>query len=308
MKKILVAGSLNLDIVLHVAHIPAPGETILSRRREFHEGGKGGNQAVAAARLGAHIAMLGCVGQDEAGNMLISSLKNAGVDVSHIRRTPDAETGCAYIYVSDEGQNNIVVFPGANYFVDTEIIDQNLALIKGASYCVVQMEIPVKTLEHLCKVCAGLGVQVILNPAPAQPIDPEVLSMVDFIIPNETELQIMTGVSGDYEEQARELLRMGVKHVIVTLGEKGCLLADDKGTAYFPARKVCAVDTTAAGDAFIGGFTQGLAEGMSIEESIHFATQVAAFSTTRKGAQPSLGTKNEVEAFFEAGLAQGALK
>jgi ribokinase len=133
--------------------------------------------------------------------------------------------------------------------------------------------------------------------------DPAVLSLVDFIIPNETELQIMTGVSGNYEDQVGGLLRMGVKHVIVTLGDKGCLLADEKGTAYFSARKVHAVDTTAAGDAFIGGFTQGLAEGMTIDESIRFATQVAAFSTTRKGAQPSLGTKSEVETFFEAGLA-----
>lgn len=298
MKKIVVVGSLNRDTVLQVPRIPAPGETILCDQREYHNGGKGGNQAAAIARLGGNVSMIGCVGCDDAGHALLSSLAGAGVDTAKIERNPQADTGCAYICVGADGQNSIVVYPGANSQVRPEMLDQCREMLAEASYCVVQMEIPSITVEYLCKLCVGLGVKVLLNPAPARALDPKVFPLLEYIVPNETELQILAGEEGTYEMLAQKIFHMGAKHVIVTLGEMGCMLVDSDGTAYFPAQKVASVDTTAAGDAFVGGFMLGISEGMHISDSIRFATKAAAFSTTRKGAQPSLGTRDEIDAFF----------
>ncbi len=299
MGKIVVVGSLNRDIVMQVPHIPEPGETILCSSIDYFNGGKGANQATAIARLGGTVSMIGCVGADDAGDALIKSLSEAGVDTASIEQSPTVGTGSAYISVSEEGQNSIIVYPGANSLVSPKTLSKFHSVLTGASYCVVQMEVPVATVEAVCRICNALGVKVLLNPAPAQTIDSSIFPLIEYIVPNETELQILVNEQGSYEELAQKLYKKGVKHVIVTLGEEGCMLVDKNGVSSFPAVKVKCVDTTAAGDAFIGGFIVGISEGLPISLSIEFANKAAGFAITRKGAQASLGSRAELDAFFK---------
>lgn len=298
MCKIVVVGSLNRDIVMQVPHIPKPGETILCSSIDYFNGGKGANQATAIARLGGTVSMIGCVGTDDAGEALIKSLCEAGVDTAGIEQSSAAGTGSAYISVSADGQNSIIVYPGANSLVSPEMLNRFQSILAGASYCVVQMEIPIASVEAVCRICNLLGVKVLLNPAPAQIIDSAIFPLIEFIVPNETELQILVNEQGTHTELAQKLYKKGVKHVIVTLGEDGCLLVNHNGVSSFPAQKVKCIDTTAAGDAFIGGFIVGISQGLNIYQSVDYANKAAGFAITRRGAQVSLGTKAELDSFF----------
>lgn len=299
--KITVVGSLNMDLVSHVHHLPKAGETISSHDFRLIPGGKGANQAVAAARLGAHVSMIGMVGEDEYGSKLLNSLTEAHVHVEGIKRS--GTTGMAFINVSGDGENNIVLVPGANAQMSVEHIEENLTILEESDVVLLQLEIPLPVVEYTVKKVSGLGKLVILNPAPApaQALSPELLQHAHTLTPNETELASLSGMPtatlSEAETAAKKLLASGPKRVIVTLGEKGALLVTAEGATHVPACRVEPVDTTAAGDSFTAAFAVGIAKGMAEEEAAAFASKVAAIVVTRRGAQPSLPTLAEVEAY-----------
>lgn len=297
--KIAVVGSINMDLVTHVHHLPKAGETIASHRFELIPGGKGANQAVAAARLGGHVSMIGMVGDDENGQIMLGGLTDSHVHIEGIKR--QGTTGMAFINVSDDGENNIVLVPGANALVSTEHIADHLSILKDSDIVLLQLEIPLPVVEYTVKEAARLGKLVILNPAPARELSSELLAHVHTLTPNETELAILTGMPVDTIEEvqaaAKKLLSGGPQRVIVTLGEKGALLVTASETTHVPAFRVEPVDTTAAGDSFTAAFAVGLTQGMTETEAATFASKVAAIVVTRNGAQPSLPTFDEVQAF-----------
>ncbi|MGL4628205.1 ribokinase [Cetobacterium sp.] len=297
MKKIVVVGSINMDLVTICERAPRGGETLLGKKFMQIPGGKGANQAVAIGKMNSSVAMLGKIGKEGMGDILLNSMKNDGVDVSNIEYCDEA-TGIAKIIVEENGQNRIIVVPGANYSVDNDYIDRHIETIKNCDIVVAQLEIPVETVKYSLKLAKELGKTTILNPAPARELDSEIISNSDYIIPNETELEILSGISvtdeASVEKAAHILLDKGVKGLIVTLGSKGCMFISKDIKKSFPAYKVKAVDTTAAGDSFIGGFVNGLAAGLTFEEAIDRGTRVAAISVTRIGAQTSIPTLEEV--------------
>lgn len=297
MKKIVVIGSLNIDLVLSVEEFPKPGETINSLNYKEVPGGKGANQAAAASKLDAKVAMIGKVGADEHGEILLNTLDKYGVDTKHIKK--EGTTGKAFIHVNSEGENNIVLVPGANHKMTKEDIDTNLGLIQESDLLILQMEIPIPVVEYALKIGKKLNKKIILNPAPAQKIDRNLLKNVHTLIPNESELEILTGLPVESKEQieeaAKSLIALGVNQVIVTLGSKGSLLVDKNTTQYVPALKVDAVDTTAAGDSFVGAYSSKLIEGYTAYDAAVFATKVAAITVTREGAQSSLPTIEDIK-------------
>jgi ribokinase len=301
MNKILVIGSLNLDMVCNVEHIPAVGETVLARDITMVPGGKGANQACAAGRLGAQVALLGAVGRDEQAEVQVRNLAAAGVDVSRLIRREKQRTGSAFVAVNPEGDNSIVVMAGANATLQPADIDRNLDLLRECSVVLLQLEIPLETVLYAAQKAKELGKTVILDPAPAPASFPaELYCCVDVIKPNETELSILSGVVHAEEhlhEAARVLREMGAKNVLVTLGAKGAYLCPETGEeALIPAQKVRAVDTTAAGDAFTAAFACRIAMGDGLLAAASFANQVSAIVVTRPGAQSSIPTLKEVEA------------
>lgn len=297
MKKIVVVGSINMDLVTICERAPRGGETLLGKKFMQIPGGKGANQAVAMGKMKSPVSMLGKIGKEGMGNILLDSMKKDGVDVSNIEYCDEA-TGIAKIIVEDNGQNRIIVVPGANYEVDNSYIDRHLDTIKNCDILVTQLEIPMETVKYSLKKAKEFGKITILNPAPANKLDGEIISNSDYIIPNETELEILSGIPVTDEESvinaANILLDKGVKGLIVTLGSKGCMFISKTEKKSFPAYKVKAIDTTAAGDSFIGGFVNGLASGLTFEEAIDRGTKVAAISVTRIGAQTSIPTLEEV--------------
>ena len=297
MKKgILVIGSLNMDLSIDLAKMPVTGETILGRGIAYKAGGKGANQACAAGKLGGRVRMLGCVGQDEFGQKLVKSLSESGVETDYIKESRDLPTGTAVIYVDDNGDNSIVVIPGANMACDIEYLKEQDEQFHWCDYVVLQMEIPYEAVWYSVKRAKELGKMVILNPAPApDEIPEEILSLVDYLTPNETEIIALNGKSkDDIREGAEKLLSRGVSNVIATLGDRGALLVNRYGETFYPARKVVSVDTTAAGDCFNGAMVAALAEGQSEEEAILFANIASSIAVTRKGAQESLPIREEV--------------
>ncbi|MFQ9352995.1 MAG: ribokinase [Hungatella sp.] len=297
MKKgILVIGSLNMDLSIDLAKMPVTGETILGRGIAYKAGGKGANQACAAGRLGGRVRMLGCVGQDEFGQKLVKSLSESGVETDYIKESRDLPTGTAVIYVDDNGDNSIVVIPGANMACDIEYLKAQDEQFHWCDYVVLQMEIPYEAVWYSVKRAKELGKTVILNPAPApDKIPEEILSLVDYLTPNETEIIALNGKSkDDIREGAEKLLSRGVSNVIATLGDRGALLVNRYGETFYPARKVVSVDTTAAGDCFNGAMVAALAEGQSEAEAILFANMASSIAVTRKGAQESLPIREEV--------------
>ncbi|MEJ8543787.1 ribokinase [Brevibacillus borstelensis] len=294
---IVVVGSLNMDLVSHVPHLPKAGETIASTSFQTIPGGKGANQAVAAARLGAAVHMIGRVGSDTYGDMLLGSLADSRVHMEGIVR--EGTTGMALINVSASGENNIVLVPGANGMMGTEDIDRHRRLLEACDILLVQLEIPLEVVEYAVKKVHELGKTAVLNPAPARSLSPSFLRHVDTITPNETELELLAGMPvetlSQMEAAARALLGQGPKRVVVTMGEKGALIVNAEGAKHVPSLKVQAVDTTAAGDSFTAAFAVGMAKGMTDEEAAKFASRVAAIVVTRHGAQPSLPTLAEVE-------------
>lgn len=297
MKKgILVIGSLNMDLSIDLAKMPVTGETILGRGIAYKAGGKGANQACAAGKLGGRVRMLGCVGQDEFGQKLVKSLSESGVETDYIKESRDLPTGTAVIYVDDNGDNSIVVIPGANMACDMEYLKEQDEQFHWCDYVVLQMEIPYEAVWYSVKRAKELGKTVILNPAPApDEIPEEILSLVDYLTPNETEIIALNGKSkDDIREGAEKLLSRGVSNVIATLGDRGALLVNRYGETFYPARKVVSVDTTAAGDCFNGAMVAALAEGQSEAEAILFANIASSIAVTRKGAQESLPIREEV--------------
>lgn len=299
-KQALVIGSLNVDLVMTVDSLPREGETIQGHSLTYIPGGKGANQACAAGKLGGAVKMLGCIGEDEFGAMQKSGLALAGVDVSALKISTGQKTGIASIYVDSHGKNNIVIIAGANGECDVTYLRENDQAFRECSCVILQMEIPWESICYAVDRAAELGKTVIFNPAPAERQLPEdFLKKIDYITPNETELMRLCNKAGenmeDYIAGARELLAKGVKNVLVTLGDKGVLLVNDREEKIYPARTVRAVDTTAAGDCFNGAFMAAKLEGRSDAEAIVFANTASSIAVTRKGAQTSIPTREEVE-------------
>lgn len=298
MKNILVIGSINMDSVVGVDHIPKLGETILSNSIENFHGGKGANQAVAIGRLGGNVSFLGKVGNDSNGRELASALEKSNVGVKHLLFDDNSLSGSAFIYVDKHGNNCIVVNPAANGRLTPNDIDNQIEAFEGIDYCVLQHEIPMDTVKHAIDICAERNIKVILNPAPAKELSSEILKKVDFLIPNESELELITKREikslEDVEKSMNYLLEQGAKNIITTLGENGVMYRNKDELKYFEAIKVEAVDTTAAGDSFVGGLVYSLCKGEDVEASIKYATYVGALTVSRKGAQSSLPYGDEV--------------
>ncbi len=295
MPNILVIGSLNVDLVVRAPRFPTAGETIQGEDLATIPGGKGANQAVASARQGANVSMLGRVGKDNFGDFLLVNLKENKVNTNLVQRD-DASTGSAIIIVNSNGQNNIVLSPGANGKVTP--LDVNSASFLGFNLLLLQLEIPLETVLSAAKRARRHGLNIILNPAPAQTLTNELIALTDFIIPNENELSLLTNSPvndiNSAESAARILLARGAKNVIVTLGEKGALIVNKDVVKHIAPFKVKVVDTTAAGDAFIGGFANAIIENQALEEAVRHGCACGALATTKFGAQPSLPTKDEV--------------
>ena len=299
MSNILVVGSLNADLVVRAPRFPQPGETISGEDLQVIPGGKGANQAVAAARLGMHVSMLGRVGRDNFGDFLLDNLQSNHVNAQLVQRD-DASTGAATILVDGNGQNSIVLSPGANGKVS--VADVEHASFSDFSLLLLQLEIPIPTVLRAALRAREHGLRVILNPAPARPLPDDLIALADFLIPNETELSLLTGMDvtdiPSAEAAARILLERGVKTVIVTLGSKGALIVDGVTSTHVSTFRVDVVDTTAAGDAFIGGFASALLENKSLKNAVRYGCACGALATTKFGAQPSLPTEEDVEEFM----------
>ena len=300
MKNICVIGSLNMDLVVNVDKMPKPGQTIIGSNFKEVPGGKGANQAVAMARLNGNVSMIGKVGEDGFGQTLINALKNDKVDTTYIKTTKGA-TGVALITVDNNAQNSIVVSPGANFEVKEEDIDNNIEAIKNSDIVVLQLETPLNTIKYALKKSKELNKYTILNPAPALKLDDEIIKNVDLLTPNETELEIISGVNIETEEDiqkaAQIMIEKGVKELIVTLGSKGSLYINKEKSIFKKAYKVEAVDTTAAGDSYTAALAVALSKDKNIEEAMDFASKVGALSVLKVGAQCSLPTLEDVENF-----------
>ena len=299
---IAVVGSSNMDLVVKSNRIPATGETILGGDFIMAPGGKGANQAVAAAKLGAQVFFIAKLGDDIFGSQSLNNFEKEGVNTRYVLQTKDAPSGVALIMVDDEGNNVIVVAPGANNKLTPEDVKEAESDIASSGALVAQLEVPIETIEFAAGLANKSNVPFILDPAPAQELSEQLLKMVDVLTPNETEAQILTGIEVKDRDSAstaaQKLLECGVKNVILTMGASGYLTVSDEGTEFVEARKVTAVDSTAAGDAFTGSLAVGLAKGQTLSEAALFANNVAAVSVTRMGAQPSMPTVQEVEAFI----------
>jgi ribokinase len=300
---VVVIGSLNADLVVRTPRFPAPGETTTGTDFAVYPGGKGANQAVAAARLGARVAMVGRVGRDDHGRLLKSSLTAAGVDPEPVIDDEDAATGVAVITIDASGQNQIVLAPGANRRLRPDDVERRRSLIESAAVVLLQLEVPTETVEAAAEIARRAGVAVVLDPAPARQEALALLPLASFVTPNETELRLLAGAAAgpttpeDAARMARSLLEHGARCVIAKLGAAGAIAVSRDGEWVWPGHPVQAVDTTAAGDAWNGAFAVALAEGRDLQEAGAFASAAAAISVTRPGAQPSMATRNEVERF-----------
>lgn len=303
VNNLLVIGSLNMDMVIHVEAIPKVGETLMGDLHAYIPGGKGANQACAGARLGERVAMLGRVGEDSFAKTLLESLEAAGTDISPIGHVAGS-SGLAVICVSRKGENNIVVIPGANAQCTPEVIRENEALIMQSKVILLQMEIPHEAVYEAVRIAKKHGRIVVLNPAPAPDAIPEeILQKIDYLVPNETELEHLSGQrvtdNQSAQQAAQVLLEKGVGNVVATLGATGAMYCGG-GRAYLsPGLRVKAVDTTAAGDTFCAAFALGLAQEKAMEENLAFANAAAALSVTRAGAQPSIPSRQETLDFME---------
>lgn len=299
--KVVVVGSLNMDLVTRASRLPRAGETLIGQTFSTVPGGKGANQAVASARLGAEVAMIGCVGTDAYGTQLRDALQVEGIDCQAVS-TVGGSSGVALIVVDDSSQNAIVIVAGSNGELTPASLQAADAVLQAADVIICQLEVPMDTVGHALKRGRELGKTVILNPAPVSgPLPAEWYASVDYLIPNESEASALTGVTVDSLDTAKvaatQLIKAGAGKVIITLGSQGALFADGISFEHLVAPKVKAVDTTAAGDTFVGGFAAALANGKSEAEAIRFGQVAAALSVTRAGAQPSIPTLHDVQGF-----------
>lgn len=301
-QRIVVVGSSNTDLVVRCQRAPAPGETVLGGKFFTAAGGKGANQAVAAARLGAEVWFVAKVGDDAFGRQALAGLQAEGVHCDFVTVDPRHPSGVALIVVEEHGQNRIVVALGANEHLTPADVDKAAAVIAGADALLVQLETPLETVSHAVGLAARAGVLVILNPAPGSPLPEELLQQVSVITPNESEAQLLTGLKPTDQAQAREVAAClhlrGVKNVILTLGAKGAFFSDGSNCLFVPGFAVKAVDTTAAGDAFNGALAVGLVRGLALPQAVRYANAAAALAVQKLGAQPSLPRAAEVEAFL----------
>jgi ribokinase len=292
---VAVVGSLNLDLVIRVAELPGPGETVTGGDLFRNPGGKGANQAVAAARLGRRVAMIGCVGDDQAGADLLASLEGDGVDSSRVRVVDGVPSGTAFITVRGDGENQIVVSPGANARLTPGDVAAAEAALAAATVTLLQLEIPLEAVAAAARTAGG---RVVLNPAPVRPLPAELLAQVDVLVPNRVELGQLAGgpAPSTVSEAVRLAGRLAARAVVVTLGADGALVVGDGQASHVPAVPVQPVDTTAAGDAFCGGLADALAAGAGLGDAARRAVRVAAAACLRHGAQASLPTPAEVAA------------
>ncbi|MBI4673081.1 MAG: ribokinase [Chloroflexi bacterium] len=307
MPDILVVGSLNMDLIVRTPRLPAPGETILGTTFTTAPGGKGANQALAAARLGAPVKMIGRVGADDFGKTLRTNLNAVGVDTQYVTLDAEAATGIASIWVDEHGQNSIIVAPGANGRVARSDIDAAASAFRDARVVVAQLEVPLDAVHYCFQIARKNNCLVILNPAPAQPLTRKILELVEVVVPNETETTQLTGIPvQDFESAqnaANVLKQMGARRVLVTLGDKGALFLDSDAPAqHIPPFAVQAVDTTAAGDAFVGALAAALARDKDWTTSLREASAAGALAATKLGAQPSLPTRAELDEFLSRSI------
>ncbi|NLU55468.1 MAG: ribokinase [Firmicutes bacterium] len=300
--KILVVGSFMMDLVVRTPRVPKNGETIIGTSFNRFPGGKGANQAVAAARLGGAVTMAGKVGSDDFGDEFLSVLASEGINTAYILRDSQAATGVGFITLDHAGNNRIVVVPGANLRYSVQDLAQIESLIKDSDILIMQLEMDMSVIEHAVELAGRYQVPVILNPAPARALNDELLRGVTYLTPNETEAEILTGVKVTSIDRAKEaaeaLLEKGVKTVVLTLAEKGALVASNAGATHVSGFSVQPVDTVAAGDAFNGAFAVAISKGKSLVEACRFANAVGAIAVTRPGAIPSLPSAAEVERFL----------
>jgi ribokinase len=291
---VVVVGSANIDLVTYTDQFPRPGETIFGREFSLGFGGKGANQAVAARLCGGSVAMVARVGDDLFGPATTENFRAQGIDTRHVQVTPGVSSGVAPIFVEPSGQNRIWVVKGANDRLTPADVDAAVDVIRGADFLVMQLEIPLETVYYTLGFARKLGVRTILNPAPGQPLDLVRIADADYLIPNETEAEALTGVA-DVHAAVRKLLDGGVRRVIVTLGENGALCASEEGMRVVPPFAVEPVDTTGAGDAFIGSLAVFLSEGHAETEAVSRANLYAALSTTTPGTMKSFVTRERFE-------------
>jgi ribokinase len=296
---IAVVGSANVDLTTFNDVFPRPGETIFGKKFDLGFGGKGANQAVAARLCGANVGMVAKVGSDLFGPATIKNFESQGIDATYVRIAEGVSSGVAPIFVDPSGQNRIIVVKGANDTLSPEHVDAAAPLLRKADTIILQFEIPLRTVYHTVKFAKASGIRCIVNPAPAQQVDFKELGAADYFIPNESEAEAITGMPvhsiDDAKKCAEFLLRQGVKRVVMTLGERGALLAGPDRTKLIPAFKVQTIDTTGAGDAFIGSFAVFLGEGLPEEEALPRANLYAALSTTKVGTQKSFWQRTEFE-------------
>lgn len=294
---VLIVGSTNMDISATMERFPTKGETLLGNSISFQYGGKGANQACALGKLGADATFLTCVGDDSYGYEMVNYLKETGVNMDRVKYSSTHKTGTAIINVDARGNNTIVVIQGANLDCDVDYIRANEECFRSCDYVLLQMEIPIDAIEEAILMAAKYGKKVILNPAPASnQLSKDLYKYITYMTPNEVEVGIMAGQEGDPEQNAEKLLKLGVQNVLVTLGEKGShLYSRNHKSIYVPACEVDAVDTVAAGDCFNGAFAAALDRGESEGGAMEFANRASAIAVTRRGAQESMPTKEELE-------------
>lgn len=303
MGTIAVIGSINMDVVIRCSRMPKEGESLIGSDLKFIPGGKGANQALAVKRMGGEVKMAGRLGQDEFGRYLRRSLELSGIDTSQIIDDETEKTGVAVIMVLENGNNSIIVAPGANRKISTGDANKWFPLLEKSDIIILQLEIPLEIDRYIIERCQKFIPLLILDAGPAMKCPREIIAGVDIISPNETEAESITGITVDSLDSAKRaaqrLLEMGAKTVVLKLGAMGSLLADKDQMIHFPTFKVKAIDPTAAGDAFTGALAVKLSENASIDESIKFANAAGALTTAKMGAQPSIPTRTEVEEFIK---------
>jgi ribokinase len=298
---VFVVGSINQDFVLRVERRPGPGETVTDAELSLFPGGKGANGAIAAARLGAEVAMLGRVGEDAFGAELVDNLRENGVDASRIEAVPDAPTGSAFVTVTPDGENAIVVSPGANRRFGPDEVEAATDNLRKARVVVAQLEVSLEAVEKAAYIATEAGGRFLLNLAPPRELPDDLLRLCDPLVVNEHEAAFLLDEEAAPEESARRLLERGPASVVVTLGAAGAVLATGEVTEHFPAPEVEVVDTTGAGDAFVGALAARLSEGVPLQEAVPYAVLAGAVAVTREGAQGSLPTREEVGKLSDAG-------
>jgi ribokinase len=294
---VFVVGSINQDFVLRVARRPEPGETVTDADLSFHPGGKGANQAIAAARLGAEVAMFGRVGEDAFGRELVENLRENGVDTGHVETVSQAPTGSAFVTVTPDGENAIIVSPGANRRFGPEEIETAAGDLETAQLLIAQLEVSIEAVEEAARIVSDAGGRFLFNLAPPREVCDSLLRLSDPLVVNEHEAAFLLGehAQEDPEESARKLLKLGPSSAVMTLGAAGAILATEGPARHFPAPEVKPVDTTGAGDAFVGALAAKLAEGVPLEEAVPYAVLAGAVAVTREGAQGSLPTSENIE-------------